>query len=182
MKNLLIYPIALSVAVLAGCGSGSDDPQMAAAMSAVGTVVPPGPDTEAGNTDNTVNSTEPPTDTNTLVVDDSFAFDTARAIDIDFDLEAARHAETSVSICTNYSEDNSGYDIDFDSCTVQGTMQNGVFRHSMEVTNEFTSVVAVVWFLDQSAEPVYREFSVDVANSSDRNVKSVNGKAVIVWR
>ena len=184
MKKLLpVSPFVMSLAILAGCGGGeSDTPGMGAAMSAIGGGV-----TAPGVVDN--NTDESPVEalplevfnTKALIVADDFAFDTAQSIDIDFDLESARNNEASVSICTAYTTDSQGYNVDYDSCTVHGNLVSGVFNHSMEVTNEFTSVIAVVWFQDESIEPIHRVFTVG-GSGGDRSVKSVDGKKVIVWR
>ena len=185
MKNsLLIGPIVLSLAAMTGCGGGgeSDTPDIGAAMSAIG-----GGITSPGVVDKTevINTNEElPLEvynTKSLIVADDFTFDTAQSIDIDFDLESARNNEASVSICTAYNTDDQGYDVDYDSCTVHGNLLNGMFTHSMEVTNEFATVIAVVWFQDSGIDPIHREFTVG-GSSTDRSVKSVDGRKVIVWR
>ncbi|MEM7259523.1 MAG: hypothetical protein AAF404_19280, partial [Pseudomonadota bacterium] len=155
MNKLRIIPLVLSVAMLSACGSGDSEPDMGAALSAIGGGVP-APVTTPTSTP-LVNI--PVVDTKSLIVSDDFAFDTAQKISVDFDLTSARGTEGAVSICTSYEQDSSGFDIDYNSCTVRGTMNDGVFSHTMEVTNEFESVVAVVWFQDSSIQPEYREFT-----------------------
>jgi hypothetical protein len=169
--------VCLSLAAITGCGSGAGEPGepgVAAALSAIGGTAPAPVTT----------STEPEFevfDTKALLVADDFAFDTAQRIDIDFDLESARNTEASVSICTTYAQDDIGYDINYDTCTVQSAMINGVFSHSMEVTNEYTSVIAVVWFQNPELSPIHREFTVS-GPVDERTVKSVDGRRIIVWR
>ncbi len=179
-KILLSSAITASLAVMTGCGSdnGQNDPlQTAAAMPATETT-PATTETVTGEVDLTDVS-----DTRTLSVAKEFSFDTAQTIDIAFDLESARDTDASVSICTDYTQDGDAYDIDYESCTVRGPMYDGVFSHSMEVTNEFSSVVAVVWFLDPTMPPMYREFSIDTPlASAERSVKSVNQRRVIAWK
>lgn len=118
-------------------------------------------------------------DTADLNVADEFAFDTARSIDIDFDLDNARDKAASVSICTGYAPQGDAFDVDYASCGVQGEMVDGVFSHQMEVTNEFDSVMGVVWFRDASMQPMYQEFHVDDATrmKSDGSLQRS-----IVWR
>ena len=124
-------------------------------------------------------------DTNSLTVSEEFAFDTARVIDIDFDIEAARGQEASVSICTKYAQDGDAFDVDYTSCAVRGPMEDGVFSHSMEITNEFDSVIAVVWFQDSSLAPLHQIFTVDgpVASADSRGIRKAGDRnRVIVWK
>lgn len=163
----MMFAMSLAV-VLAGCASEEVPPEMAAAQGDVLPVVP-----------------EPVTDTKSLKVADNFTFDTARTIDIDFDLESARGTQASVSICTSYTQDAEDFDVDYDSCAVRAPMMDGVFSHSMEVTNEFDSVVAVVWFKDSSMAPLHREFSIDppLAVAGVRGIRAAtNQRRVIVWK
>lgn len=182
MKHTSKFPLyALPLFLLYGCGAG-EEPATGAAMSAIGSGV-----TAPASMENIVDGGAVlPTDvavedTKSLIVADDFAFDTAQHIDIDFDLESARGTEASVSICTAFDQETQGYDIDYDSCTVKGIMNDGLFTHSMDVTNEFDSVVAVVWFQDESIPPVYREFSVR-DRAADRTTKTAGESKVIVWR
>ncbi len=117
-------------------------------------------------------------DTATLQVDQNFSFDTARTIDIEFDIEEARGKKASVSICTGYDAEGDAFDVDYDSCNVRGEMNDGVFSHSMQVTNEFDSVVGVVWFQDSAMPPLYQEFHVD----DTMRMKGGEMQRTIVWR
>lgn len=116
-------------------------------------------------------------DTNTLVVDRDFGFKTSRTIDISFDIEDARTEDATVSICTEYKTVDDDFDINFDSCTVNGVLQSGVFEHSMEVTIDKTSVVAAVFFQNAQIAPLFSEFSV---NESLRT-KGYGQTQTIVW-
>ncbi len=124
-------------------------------------------------------------DTSSLVVASDFDFSTARTVDVDFDLEQARGQAASVSICTDFDPQGDVFDVNYDSCTVRGPMLNGVFQHSMEVTNDISSVAGVVWFQDQSIEPMMQVFPVvagSTQSSKDRSVLSNSGNRSIVWR
>lgn len=118
------------------------------------------------------------TDTRTLEVDRTFAFETARTIDIEFDIEAAKNADATVSICTDYIPLGTEFDVDFESCTVSGVLDNGTFSHSMDVTNDKDSVVGVVLFQSAEMAPLYKEFSVD---ENQRTKRDGTTQSVIVW-
>jgi len=131
------------------------------------------------------NQTTTAADSKSLSVSNSFSFATARTVDVDFDLEQARNQVASVSICTSFDPLGGAFDVDYDSCTVQGQMVNGVFHHSMEVTNDIESVAGVVWFQDNSIPPLMQVFSVAHTSSHatrDRTVLSIGTGPKIVWR
>ena len=174
MSNSTIQCLfAVSLAgVLSACGGGGEgglaEPAQGAAFA--------GPEVTAPVT---------LTDTKTLEVANDFAFDTARVIDIDFDLESARNSQASVSICTRFEQNGGAFDVDYDSCAIRAPMTDGVFSHQMEITNEFESVVAVVWFKDDTMDPLHRVFGIDppVAVATDRGVRAApDQRRVIVWK
>ncbi len=100
-------------------------------------------------------------DTKSLSVSKDFGFETAKTINVNFDLADAQNEEATVTICSDYLPVGNEFDINFDSCTVSGPLESGVFEHSMEVTIDKTSVVAGVFFQDASIDPMFKEFSVD---------------------
>ncbi len=118
----------------------------------------------------------PMANTADLAVDADFDFASSRSIDVEFDIADAAGSDASVSICTEYSPGGGAFDVDYESCTVSGEIQDGVFSHTMDVTNEFDSVVAVVWFQDPSNEPLYKEFFVESRK------RSKGQKPTLVWR
>ena len=149
--------------------------------------------TEAENTDavatNEVVEPAVAADSESLSVSNTFSFATARTVDVDFDLEEARNHTASVSICTSFEPEGGVFGVDYDSCAVQGEMVNGVFHHSMEVTNDVESVAGVVWFQNNALPPMMQVFSVahDTAQAAgltakDRTVSSSGGAQRIVWR
>ena len=125
-------------------------------------------------------------DTQSLNVSSSFDFTTARTVVVDFDLDQARGENASVSICTEFNPLGDAYDVNYDSCTVRGPMDNGYFQHSMYVTNDIDAVAGVVWFLDSTREPLMQVFPVTSAttaqSSKDRSVLSTDSTPRIVWR
>lgn len=119
-----------------------------------------------------------PVNTDTLVVSENFSFETARKIIIDFDIPEAVGKDASVSICTEYTAIDP-FEVDYNSCPVKTSMTDGQFNHSMEVTNSYEKVVAVVWFTDESQAPIAREFTVE----QGATMRSKNGGQfqTIVW-
>ena len=119
-----------------------------------------------------------PPDTQSLEVDKDFSFSTARTVDIEFNIESAANDEASVTICTDYKPLADEFDINFNTCTISGELEQGVFKHSMEVTNDKESVVAVVLFQNSELVPMYKEFKID---SNQRTKSDGSTSSVIVW-
>ena len=71
------------------------------------------------------------------------------------------------------------YDINYDSCTLQAPLVDGIYSGEMEVTNDIDTVVVVVWFKDSEIEPVYKEFSLEVGAQVARRG---TGAQTLVWR
>lgn len=156
----LLYTLSISLIIAACGGDGGNDvsseaPPVAAALPE-------------------------PTDTDELEVNEEFSFNTARTVTIAFDIEAARDKEASVSICTEYAS-VSAFDIDYESCAVRSKMTDGVFNHTMELTNAYNSVIGVVWFEDESIDPITREFFVDEVPQS-RSKAGVAASRTLVWK
>jgi len=149
--------------LLAACGGGGDSETDTPIISAT-------PDTSPvvvlENTEDLVSSTD-------------FDFATSRSIAIDFDVERARISEGLMSVCTEYSKVDDIYDINYDSCTLQAPLVDGIYSGQMEVTNDVNKVAGVVWFKDPAILPVYKEFELELgARLANRGV----GAQTLVWR
>lgn len=157
-KTMTVATLSLTLAACGGSGSnesnGLTEPELGAALSSSAQLI----------------------STADLKVDENFNLASSRSIDIEFDIADAANSDASVSVCTDFSPGGGAYDVNYESCVVSGEIQDGKFQHVMDVTNEFDSVVAVVWFQDPSNEPLYKEFFID------SNTRSKGGKSTIVWR
>ena len=167
MKNLITV-VSIAVLLTACGGGGSSEDTTSAAVDTTPAVVndatnntDTGANPDTGSTDVASND-QTPENTTDLETTAEFGFETARAIAIDFDVEQARTSPGLMSLCTKYTSDGDSYDIDYDSCTVQTPLVNGVYSGEMNVTNDISSVVGVVWFKDEAVPPVYKEFSLAV--------------------
>ena len=114
--------------------------------------------------------------TSELQIDPTFNLASSRSIAVNFDIAEADGTDGSVSICTDYAKDGSAFDVNYESCIVNAQMQDGEFSHFIDVTNEFDSVVAVVWFQTPGTDPLYQEFSVN------DQVRSKGIMPSLVWR
>lgn len=168
MKKV-ITAVSLLV-LLTGCGGGGGGGDSAATDSG-GTTA-----TNTGGSDAKVTSTAD------IVTTPQFDFAASRNVDIKFDVPEARTTEGMLSVCSKYSDKGDGtFDIDYNSCTVQATLVNGVYNAKMELTNDVDSVVGVVWFADSSLAPVYKEFSIATTAGRTLGASGVKQSPTIVW-
>ena len=169
MKKLITM-LSLTV-LLTACGSGGSDSETDASAGTDGgsTTIAENPDTDPVVLENTAD----------LESSADFDFATSRSIAIDFDVAAARTSPGLMSVCSDYSKLGEMYDINYDSCTLQAPLVNGIYSGDMEVTNDIDVVVGVVWFKDSSIEPVYKEFALELgARLAGRGA----GAQKLVWR
>lgn len=161
----------LSAVVLAACsGSGTTGnelattgaPQMGAANASSHAT------TSQGQVDGTVIPTVPSVQTADLSAAAYFDFSTSWDMDINFELPLSN---AYLSLCTDYKKDSSnGVDVKFDSCIVRAPISNGQFiSNDIPMTNEISSVIAVLIDYSNPDSPLYVEFSV------------TPGKETLVW-
>jgi hypothetical protein len=161
MKNLITM-VSLTL-LLAACGGGGSETDTDTPIAAT-------PDTAPvvvlENTEDLESSAD-------------FDFATSRSISIDFDVEQARTSQGLMSVCSEYSKVDDIYDINYDSCTLQAPLIDGVYSGQMEVTNDINKVAGVVWFKDPDILPIYKEFELELdARLASRGV----GAQALVWR
>lgn len=160
MKNLITM-VSLTL-LLAACGGGGDS-ETETPIAATPEIPPV---VELENTEDLESSAD-------------FDFATSRSIAIDFDVAQARTSQGLMSVCTEYSKVDDIYDINYDSCTLQAPLVDGVYSGQMEVTNDISKVAGVVWFKDPAISPVYKEFELELgARLASRGV----GAQTLVWR
>lgn len=177
-KVITAVSLSALLSLMAGCGGGGGGDS--AASDSNGTTT-----TASNNNGNTGGSGEESRVTSTaeIVTTPEFDFSASRSVDINFDVPEARNVEGMLSLCSKYADQGDGtFDIDYNSCTVQATLVNGVYNAKMELTNDVDSVVGVVWFTDPAVSPVYKEFSVATTTAGRGfGASGVKQNPVIVW-
>ena len=157
--------------LLTGCGGGSisgslvdqigsgEEVQAAAATEQTPEAANPTPYVEEA-VNNTSFATIPDSETSQIVTTANFLFDTAKSVELRVNIAEAIGTQSSISLCTDYEANGSGYSVNYNSCAVKATIQDGQFTHQMELMNQFDSAIAVVWFPDQEFEPMFNELNV----------------------
>ena len=107
----------------------------------------------------------PATTTARLVASPGFDFASARDVPFALDVPEARGTSASLSLCTEWERENdsrgAGYDVDYGSCALRATMVDGYHEGVLALGNQHDTVLAVVWFDDPAAGPVYRELRLE---------------------
>ncbi len=171
MKNLIT--LASLTLLLTACGGGPGVDGDSSSSGGSETVVGTGPEGQNPDTAPVLENTAE------LRSSADFNFSSSRAIAIDFDVAAAITSPGLMSLCTKYTKTDDSFDVDYNSCTVQAPLVDGVYSGKMDVTNDINSVIGVVWFKDETVAPVYKEFSLEVGAKLARRGA---GTQSIVWR
>ena len=127
--------------------------------------------------DSVINNSEdlvpiPESETSLLTSSPDFTFRTARFVKLKVDLGSVSGIEASLSLCTDYETNESGYEINYDSCPIRGVLIDGKFESDVALVNQYESAIAVIWFPYQESEPLYRKF--DLAGVASQ-------EAIYVW-
>jgi len=104
----------------------------------------------------------PVTETAQLQVFNDFTFDTSRQTTVHMFVPEAVGVSAEASFCTDYSvRDNGEYDVNYDSCVLTAPLLGGELNEDLNLVNQHTSVLGVVWFQDPSVPPMYQEFQFE---------------------
>lgn len=103
----------------------------------------------------------PNTITNSIVASRDFSFTTSRKISVELDVVEARGMTTDVVICTDFTNLEHTYDVNYDSCLVRTQMYDGQLTSEIDIVNHHDKLLGVVWFPEEGTEPVYREFALN---------------------
>ena len=152
-------PLAAALA-LAACSGESTVYGDGAGNASSGTGEPAAALPAAPYVEDLVEDAPPPTTTAELVVAPEFEFRTGRDVPLVIDVPEARGATTYLSLCLEWEGDAVAPEVDYDSCVLRTTLEDGYFETDVAIANQHDSVLAVVWFADPAVPPVYRELSV----------------------
>lgn len=129
-------------------------------------VISPYVESIATNSEELVNI--PDSESSTISTQASFLFDTAKTVRIKVNFSDIVGTQGSLSICTDYQASESGFRVNYDSCPIRGTLENGQFEEDMSLMNQYDSVIGVVWFRNQEFAPRYQVFNTaDLTESSE---------------
>ena len=171
MKTKSIINCAAFTAItvlLSACGSSSsnsDDISLLAAAFEQGQTTSSAADNNfVATTDEELGDLAivPVTQTAQLLVHDDFTFETSRSTSVSMSVPEAASVDAEATFCTDYSANGDGsFDVNYDSCVLSAPLFGGQLNEDLNLVNQHTSVIGVVWFQDPTMLPVYKEFHFD---------------------
>lgn len=160
--------LALSVVTLmiSACGptSGENDEPSLGAAAGVEQTASAANTNYVGITDEELGSLAevPETETSRLLIMDDFTFDTSRKTTVTMSVPEAIGVSAEATFCTDYSlQVNGDYDVDYDSCILTTPLLGGELSEELNLVNHHASVLGIVWFRDNTMQPLYQEFQFD---------------------
>jgi hypothetical protein len=64
-----------------------------------------------------------------------------------------------LSLCSDYQHHNDGsYSINYDSCLLRTSLNDSQYEAVITVTNDTVGLVAAMWFMDESKEPLITDW------------------------
>ncbi len=93
-----------------------------------------------------------------IVVPDGFDLETEQVFNVEVNHP---HSGTNayLSVCTDYAvKADQTFDINYDSCLMRTSLEFQTFESEIAVTNDVTTLVAALWFMDTSLDPIYVEW------------------------
>ncbi len=159
-------------ALLAGCGGGGSESMTtapAAGDSAPVNTVPDPIQSQPAITEFSLEESKPnetgavvestAQNSREIAVPDGFALSSQRS----FNLRVTRSEEDDqpayLSLCTDYQHHNDGsYRINYNSCLLRTSLSDYNYETVITVTNDTPGLVAALWFMDQSKEPLITDW------------------------
>ncbi|WP_027874410.1 hypothetical protein [Spongiibacter marinus] len=162
MKNTMTLSSALIIATLTACGGGGGGGSSAASetpsASSPSSAAPTGT-TPSGDSSNEIANATPSeaATTSELIVPTGFD------LEQDYQLTISAHAadfgseNAYLSVCSNFSEANGSYDVDYSSCIMKATLSPQIER-TLQIPNDVETLVAVVFALNGDNEPAFSQW------------------------
>ena len=108
-----------------------------------------------------VNVPDPGDGTGTINTPARFDFSTIEHYDIGVDISPTTTARGYLSICSDYSFSQNRYNVDYTSCVLRTPVFNGVYEGHVDISAQYSRMIAVIWFNDMSVDPIFREVRLD---------------------
>jgi hypothetical protein len=94
-----------------------------------------------------------------IVVPDGFALSSERSFDLRITRSQDDNQAAYLSLCKDYKQHNDGsYSINYDSCLLRTPLSDINYEGVIIVTNDTVGLVAALWFMDESKEPLFTEW------------------------
>ncbi|QFU74583.1 hypothetical protein EY643_02345 [Halioglobus maricola] len=97
--------------------------------------------------------------TEDLQVPDGFVFDDTYVLSVDIDVSAVLDEKAYLSICSEYSQTGSDYEINFDACQLSTPLVGGRYVGELNLTGSTTELLVVILPLQSPEDALYYPWS-----------------------
>jgi hypothetical protein len=167
MNKLYIF-VCLSMLITA-CGGGGSDNITAVPLPPAGEPLPVPIQSQPAITEFSLEESNPKEAGDTIgssakssheiVVPDGFALSSERSFDLRITRSQDDNQAAYLSLCSDYKQHNDGsYSINYDSCLLRTSLSDINYEGVIIVTNDTAGLVAALWFMDESKEPLITDW------------------------
>jgi hypothetical protein len=94
-----------------------------------------------------------------ISVPDGFSLNSERSFNLKIIRSDDDDQAAYLSLCSDYQENSDGsYNINYDSCLLRTSLNEAVFETVITVTNDTEGLVAALWFVDGSKNPIIKDW------------------------
>ncbi|MFB1036616.1 MAG: hypothetical protein QMC38_14855 [Sinobacterium sp.] len=94
-----------------------------------------------------------------IVVPNGFALKSERAFNLNITRSEDDYQPAYLSLCSDYQQLSDGsYSINYDSCLLRTSLSDINYEAVVTVTNDTQGLVAALWFMDATKEPLIKDW------------------------
>ncbi len=94
-----------------------------------------------------------------IVVPNGFALNSERSFNLKISRSQDDYQAAYLSLCSDYSQHSDGsYSINYDSCLLRTSLNDINYEAVITVTNDTKGLVAALWFMDGTKEPLINDW------------------------
>jgi hypothetical protein len=94
-----------------------------------------------------------------IVVPNGFALRSERSFNLKITRSEDDDQPAYLSLCSDYQQHSNGsYSINYDSCLLRTSLSNINFEAAISVTNDTQGLVAALWFMDGTKQPLINDW------------------------
>jgi len=151
MKYMKRINLCLATCILSACGGGGgDSTSEPSTVTQVTVAAEPSPVTVVDEPEATASATQE------IQVPDGFTLAANYTVSLEVDLESVNSQRISLSVCTDFSTVDSLVSINYDSCLLKASTNNGLFSSDLEVGNALDSLILAIGIFGESSAVDYR--------------------------
>jgi hypothetical protein len=169
-----IYSFVLLSTLLTGCGGGGSEnitvkPTAGSVVSQPSTVLPDPIQSQPAITEFSLEEKTPmeagvvvnssAQSSHEIVVPNGFALNSERSFNLKISRSEDDYQAAYLSLCSDYQQrSDGGYSINYNSCLLRTSLSDINYEAVITVTNDTKGLVAALWFMDGTKEPLIKDW------------------------